>query len=425
MEDFNSFIKPFDSSFWRVLRQSIVPFEDKPKDKEVFLADLYKSIKECTYSPGNPREYILSDKHNGAIRVVPTFNYKDSCTYYYCIKNIEEFIATQRVEGTFGGWQLGTPIRELEENEEPQGVSAPTNSFNRKAWGENWKEFQKKAYEYSQLDDYEYFIKVDIANFYDSINLITLERKLRALIPKNKCHILDLLFTFLKGWNKRFEGYAEKTVGIPQDEIGDCSRILANFFLQDYDQRIYELCRENDCKYLRFADDQLIMAKNKRSADIILSHTSKELFKINLYLNSAKISRIKSKDDFNNYWCFELFDLLAEKNNKDNINKAVKLFFEMSEKDKLFIKHSALRRILNVNFKLIEAPLRYKLFAMIYEEYFLSNTDIWYMNKIAKNTDDKEELYNNLDNLAQTCLHNAFHYNLLKFNKRWRPDKDN
>jgi hypothetical protein len=186
----------------------------------------------------------------------------------------------------------------------------------------NWQDFQKKAYQYSKMDDYEYYIKFDISNFYNSINLDLLIRKIYLSIPLSKRFYGELLSHFLYNWNKKLEGYVDKKIGIPQDEIGDCSRILANFFLQEYDKKMYELCNSYNSTYLRYADDQIIFCKNKNQARHILFEASKILFKNDLILNSSKVIEYTSEKEFNDYWAFELFDLLADKDNKEYLNKA-------------------------------------------------------------------------------------------------------
>lgn len=117
-------------------------------------------------------------------------------------------------------------------------------------------------------------------------------------------------------WNKTFEGYSYKLVGVPQDTIGDCSRISANFYLQDYDESMKELCDTSNAKYLRYADDQIIYSNNKMTGRQILFEASKCLFKIGLDINSGKVVEFDSREQFNQYWAFEIFELLDDKKNK-------------------------------------------------------------------------------------------------------------
>jgi hypothetical protein len=313
MIDFDIFRRIFDSSFWRTLSDSLVPYKpgEKPQDKKQFLEQLFVDITQRQYASSVPRDYIVSNKHNHVTRIVPTFSYRDACVYFFCIKRLEDHIAVNRIEGTFGGWRLGNPIRQKEDVEIPSGAYVPTLSYNRAQWGKNWQEFQKRAFEYSYLDDFDYFLKFDIANFHDTINLHLLEDKIRLVTQRDYRATIDLLFSFLGSWNRKFEGYTTKTVGLPQDEISDCSRILANFYLQDYDAVIHKLCANAGARYLRYADDQIIFCNSAHVANSLLIEACKELFKINLSVNSGKVDRFETREHFDEYWAFEMFGLLA------------------------------------------------------------------------------------------------------------------
>jgi hypothetical protein len=141
---------------------------------------------------------------------------------------------------------------------------------------------------------------------------------------------------FLHGWNKRLEGYNNKTIGIPQDEIGDISRILANFYLQDYDFQMKKICDSLGAKFIRFADDQIIYTKSKEDARSILFEASRQLFRINLNLNSSKVREFDSRELFNKYWAFDIFDLLKDKEDATKINEAIMLFLTRREEGAKF-----------------------------------------------------------------------------------------
>lgn len=83
--DKSSFDKIFETRFWQKLKESLVPFDNTPNKSE-FLNELYAEITSFTYSPSNPRDYIVINKHNGISRYVPTFSRKDYCVYFLCIK---------------------------------------------------------------------------------------------------------------------------------------------------------------------------------------------------------------------------------------------------------------------------------------------------------------------------------------------------
>jgi hypothetical protein len=105
MIDFDTFRRIFDSRFWRILSESLVPYVsgEKPQKKDQFLRALFDDIINRRYAASVPREYIVFNKHNHVARIVPTFSYRDACVYFFCIKRLEDEIAVNRIEGTFGG----------------------------------------------------------------------------------------------------------------------------------------------------------------------------------------------------------------------------------------------------------------------------------------------------------------------------------
>ena len=417
-----SYDKLFATKFWSKLNESLVPFDDKPIDKDKYLDHLYNQIQDFTYSPSHPREYIVYNKHNGISRYVPTFKRKDYCVYYLCVKLLENEIANNRVEGTFGGWTLGNPIRLKEEQELLELDYIPFNTFNELSWANEWRSFQGIARKYKDLADHNYFINLDIANFYDTINLTVLERKLRHIVSKNKQNVVTLLMHFLHGWNKRLEGYSSKTIGIPQDEIGDISRILANFYLQDYDLLMSDVCKKYDAQFIRFADDQIIFAKSKEDARKILFEASKDLFKINLNLNSGKVKEFESKESFEQYWAFEIFDLLQDKEDGDKINEAIKRYFDLKKSNVQFRDYSVLKRFLSINLNLIKPEYKHKILAVYYNIDVLSTLDLWHFRRIRQLANNDNDFFELLDSLIPTSLFNSYHFQLLRFYKK---DRDN
>lgn len=427
------FEKLFAGSFWEKLGESLIPISKTEKPaKKAFLSFLYDEINTKKYYPDLPRGYIVSDKHNRVSRIVPVFGYKDSCVYFFCIKQLEEVIAINRVDGTFGGWTLGNPMKAKEEQEMEnledslRDSPLPFNSYNPVKWSNNWREFQKRAYAYSKKGKYSFFLKFDIANFYDTINLHILENKIRLITDIKQGFVVELLFHLLQNWNRRFERYARKTVGIPQDEIGDCSRILANFYLQDYDTFIKQQCDKTSSAYLRYADDQIIMTNDRDVAYDIMFNASKELFKINLNINSSKVEEFTAKE-FYTYWAFEIFEMLEDKEDKEKINQGIEMYFRWLGENVNFRSESVLKRIITVvskDINIIAPHLKYRLLAEMYEPEFLISLDFWWLNRLASITDDKVTLFNTLDKQIPKVRFNSYHYSLMKFYKRWRPDFD-
>src|SRR3989338_6929790 len=189
MDDIKKFKQYFNRDFWRAFqdKQSFFDIPKNENDKDSFVENLYKEIEERTYYPSVPRCYIDRDKGNGVTRIVPVFEIKDYCVYYYCIKKIEDKIAYNRVENTFGGWTLCGLIRKSEDDEmekkkenckryedsiaELSGISVSEYSFNPAAWAKEYGDLNAKLYATASDSDYGYVAELDIANYYDSVRL--------------------------------------------------------------------------------------------------------------------------------------------------------------------------------------------------------------------------------------------------------------
>lgn len=417
MIDLESFIKIFPKSFSKKLNESIIP-HDEPIIRNEIASNLYKEICEFKYHPSTPRDYIIINKGNHVARISPTFHPKDYFVYYFCTKVLEDEIAVNYIEGTYGGWRLGNQIKLREGSDELEILnSAPSNSYNPFLWTENWTDFQKKAYENNNHEEYKVVVKLDIANFYDNVNIDLLSKKLQLAAPKTKTFYIELLIHFLNNWNKKFQGYSKKSVGLPQDEISDSSRLLANFYLQDYDKEIKNRCEKVDAKYLRYADDQLFYTKNLNDAQFLVYESSKLLSRIGLNINTGKVEYFDNPDKFNQYWAFELFELLGDKNNKENINLGIKKFINWKDKNISFKEHSVLRRILNQDFRLFETANKHKILAYLFDKEFICMMNNWSMTKvyIQLNNEDKKEFLKILDDLIDENHFNSFHYNLIMF----------
>lgn len=287
------------------------------------LEDLYDKISSNNYFPTNPRDYLMLPKSEYVSRTIPLLSYIDESFYYFACKIIEENIAENRVENTFGGWRLGTKLKKKEEDD-LEIIKYVYKSYNPYLWTDNWKKFLQIAKSFADSGEFEYVIKFDISNFYDSINLNILFNKLYKAVPKQKAWCLDCLCFFLKYWNKKVDNYLPKSQGLPQTEFGDQSRLLANFYLQDYDQTVKEICDKYAIKYVRYADDQLLFLRNKDYKDVFLVINS-ELNKIGLNLNASKC-KMFSIDKLSEYYLFEPLMLVDEKKYEDSMSKFLSIY---------------------------------------------------------------------------------------------------
>jgi hypothetical protein len=408
-----------DRKFWQWVKKNAPKAYPVVPDKDRFLFELYKKIINRTYYPAPPQEYMTINKGFGILRIVPAFSLEDLCVYYFCARKLERYIAVNRVDGTFGGFGLSGKLRQIEEREvvESKGKFNIVNigedqyafkeidgymtlsSLNPKAWFAEWSDFTNKLY--FTCSEYKdgFVAELDISNFYDSIQLDSLEYKLRKYVHHSCNDVIYLVCHFLRFWNRHINFYRQQGSGIPQDTFGECSRILANFYLQSYDKRISEFCKSKGARFFRYADDQIIFASSRELLEEIVAKASSLLMREGLNFNQKKIKVFTIKD-FKMYYAFDNFLKLANKDVKkiDTVVLEKQIKFYIKNKDKLKKGGlSLLRRLISVLSSVEKKPnnfielKRYIIREFIPKNYSISTPDL---NKIYEilNKAEKAEM---------------------------------
>jgi len=384
---------------------------------------VFNKIKAMKYAPSLPRGFIVSHKKNLVVRFIPALTREDYCVYFFCLKSLEDEIAKNRVKGTYGGWRLGGKIRSLENFDDVS--SMPDNSYNRYAWRQAWTDYQTKAYQFYRNKTFKYFLVYDIANFYDSLKLDRLEKLVRGEVKRNKYQELNLLFYFLSNWNKKYLYYEQQSIGIPQDEVGDCSRILANFYLQNYDKYIFALAHKKHAGYLRYADDQILGARNEKDVKELMFRASEALARIGLNLNAHK-AKCLNRRQFALYWSFDIFQLLTNPNNAKKILKAYikfKRILKLEAEGKITLNSQAvLKRLRNCKIKKLPKSACRDIIKIAQEESFILNCNSFYLGQIYSLLGTKATIkfIIRLNDLATKVLYNQYHLRVLRFAKEKR-----
>jgi len=114
-------------------------------------------------------------------------------------------------------------------------------------------------------------LKLDITNFFGSINLRQIEKIFREL---GYSHVISNLLAKLCCYDDT----------LPQG--APTSPYLSNLYLRSFDEKIYEYCDNNEIKYTRYADDLTFSGKQINLN--IIEVVNQELCKINLVLNKDK-----------------------------------------------------------------------------------------------------------------------------------------
>jgi group II intron reverse transcriptase/maturase/CRISPR-associated endonuclease Cas1 len=129
------------------------------------------------------------------------------------------------------------------------------------------------------IPKFDFIIRCDIKDFFDTIDHDILFDKLNSLIKDEK--ILYLIFVFLKN-GSLFKGqWIDKVSGVYQGDI--LSPFLANIYLDEFDRYF-----ETKFEFVRFADDMIFFANTKKQADDIISQIQTYLSKLKLSLNQDK-----------------------------------------------------------------------------------------------------------------------------------------
>lgn len=444
----SEFKKYFNSNFWKAFKEKVLFYgkeELSLERKRQIVEKLYYDIIKKNYYPSIPKHTLYKEKEYGVPRIIPVFEIQDYCLYYFCIKRLEEKIAGNRTRNTFWGWSLGWKIREYEEfetNEQEEkihefedemmnyyDVSVSEYSFNPRAWSRAYGDFNWKLRSTIQTNNFLYCVEFDIANFYDCINLNLLEIWIRELWDESESEIISILFHFLLYWNRNNNFYNKNTVWLPQDALADCSRILANFYLQKYDQFIYEKCWEN-FSYFRYADDQFIFWNNEDELREMIFNASICLNKYWLSINPKKIKFWKTEDLYQNR-SFELFDMvshenLSEENIKRFVSECVSLYKANKQSDLKKQWVSLLNKAILLDLNSISIWDKNYLKWLFLDQEYLKQAKTYQFEKLYQLLSDseKKEFLFNLHEIAKKYRYNQFHYSVLQFMEDLNIDSD-
>lgn len=235
---------------------------------------------------------------------------------------------------------------------------------------------------------YDYFMKYDITNFYPSIEHDRLLRMVRRKIRKDE--IIRLLESSIttKTVPHPKANIKKPKIGIPQGL--SISNVLASIYFMDIDKK---LDTRNDCLYMRYVDDILILTK-KKNYHKLDTEIEQSVTEIGLTLNKEKQEKgLKIKE----------FDFLGYKNSDDGLtvrDKSIESLKESILKIIAQFKHSN-----NQSFKRLEWSLNMRITGCIYKEkkygwlFFFSQIDDlkllfhldWFVNKMLLRFEIEEE----------------------------------
>lgn len=266
-------------------------------------------LLEQILSPANLNQAykrVRSNKGSGGIDKMKVESLKD-----YLVANKDELVAS-----ILGGKYRPNPVRRVEipkDNRKKRQLGIPTvvdrviqqaitqvlspiyeKQFSSSSYGFRPKRNAHQAL--SQCRDYitagyKYAVDMDLEKFFDTVNQSKLIEIMSRTIKDGR--VISLIHKYLNAGVVVRNKFEETKVGVPQG--GPLSPLLSNIMLNELDKEL----EKRGHRFVRYADDLVILCKSKRSAERTLRNTlpyieEKLFLKVNREKTEvAYISRIK------------------------------------------------------------------------------------------------------------------------------------
>lgn len=422
----DDFQRWFNRDFWKAFKNRAFPIKipQTQSEKNDLVEKVYSSISSARYAPSIPEAELVTNKGHGVARTVPVFCMADYCVYYFCIKELEDVLCGNRTANTFGGWTLGGKLRQQEKSEiECELTEYGRYSFNPQAWIQVFGEFN--ALLFSQLDhgNYSHVLQFDLSNFYDSVRLDMLERWIREESNSEKGWVITLLFYLLNHWNRRNTGLHPQAVGLPQDALADCSRILSNYYLHKYDKFAATICAKAGALYFRYSDDQMILLNDPAKVDNLLLLLTRHLDRYGLRVNQKKVN-LCTAAELQQYRCRTIQAIFARKGDNKNpalVRKFVDAYMAIPIGDLENTWNSGqplLNRLLWAKLESLPINLFERIVVRLTSEQYLLLADHKKLERVHYLNNKRSlpiDLPTRLQKLGEKSVHNAYHHEGLTF----------
>lgn len=172
---------------------------------------------------------------------------------------------------------------------------------------------------------YKYVLRLDIDNFFDTIDHEILQKRLIATGTEAEIVRLIMLCIQMGKVKQGSHKWIETEYGTPQGAV--LSPILSNLYLHSFDQ----FAVSQNVPYIRYADDFLFLTETKERAEELLAKTEKHLKeKLKLSLNQPPaIIELKDGFDFLGITIIDKIATITEKKKTDLTDRINALDFDV------------------------------------------------------------------------------------------------
>ncbi|CAH1211623.1 hypothetical protein PAECIP111892_03610 [Paenibacillus auburnensis] len=236
---------------------------------------------------------------------------------------------------------------------------------------------------------FDYFIKIDIKNFFPSIPHDKLMKLIRKKIRKKE--ILTLIEDSLKTPTIPFPTkiHSPNTVGIPQGI--SISSILANIYLSDIDNSFS--VSNTDFKYFRYVDDILILCKNT-NVTYIKNDILTKLKNLDLETSPNKYKEAEISEGFSylGYFYKEIGNEFGFSVRDESIKRFEESIIKIFSEYKFNNKNGTEKFIWKLNKKITGCVFEHKKYGWLFfysqidDQKLLYHLD-WFIQKLCKQID--------------------------------------
>ncbi|MFW6172250.1 MAG: CRISPR-associated endonuclease Cas1 [Elusimicrobiota bacterium] len=249
-------IERYDQALEYLSQKEMFPFDEKK-----YAAKLLQELKNKNYIP-SPNKTFLIKSGEKTVRSVEQLSFKDLIVAQYILRFISP-IFDKLFEKESIGYRKG---------------------YSR----ENARRIIQKAIE----DGYSYVIESDIEDFFPSVDHKLLFSLLDKYLPDRDEFIKSLIIKLITNDYILDGTLRPRLKGLP---LGNpLSPLLANLYLDSFD----EFIKRQDVRLVRYADDFIIICKNRNDAETLIDNTNSYLSNLGLRLNKEKTSIHPIKEGF-------------------------------------------------------------------------------------------------------------------------------